>query len=180
MKEVYRDIKGYEGIYQVSNLGCVIKINIGKRRESYKMSLVDNGQGYLVVGLRRDKIKKMHRVSRLVSLEFVKNPFNKKEVNHIDEVKTNNVSTNLEWVTRKENQNHGTRNNRCSLKQGKKVYQLKDGVLIKEWQSQGEAKRCGYSQGLISNCCNGKRKSHKGYQWSFKRPIIRKIDGGEV
>jgi hypothetical protein len=100
--EQWKDVKGYEGIYQVSNEGRVKSIGYSKERILKPINL----NGYLIVNLYKDKINKQYYIHRLVCLNFLDNPENKKEVNHINGLKTNNRLENLEWVTPKENTIH--------------------------------------------------------------------------
>lgn len=101
MIELWKDIEGYEGLYQVSNLGRVKSLKKGKILKQH-----DNGKGYMQVGLWKNNKGKCYYVHRLVSEAFVDNPENKPQINHKDKNKTNNCVYNLEWVTCKENQHH--------------------------------------------------------------------------
>lgn len=110
--EVWKDIKGYEGYYQVSNLGRVKSVNrrvvnhkSGSTRftEGIILSPCDNGNGYLVVSLRKDGKRKNAYMHRIVAEAFVENRENKPNINHKDYNTKNNVATNLEWCTQKEN-----------------------------------------------------------------------------
>ena len=105
LKEVWKDIEGYEDRYQVSNLGRMKRVITGRILKSGK-----NRGGYLYVNLCKNGKYKTHKIHRQVAQAFIPNPENKPEINHIDEDKSNNVISNLEWSTRKENVNHGTRN----------------------------------------------------------------------
>lgn len=123
MEEEWRDIKGYEGYYQVSNLGrirsldrIILKINgHTERRKGQLMSQVYDKDGYLTVGLRKDRRKITYGVHRLVANAFIQNPYNLPEVNHKDENKENNNIDNLEWCTTKYNINYGTAIDRRTL-----------------------------------------------------------------
>ena len=179
MKEIWRDIKGYEGLYQVSNLGRVKRIqsfdSIGRKKKGQDMSN-HKCHGYLRVWLSKDNNRKSYSIHRLVAEAFISNPENKPEVNHIDGNKENNCVENLEWCTRSENIKHGY--SKGLLKQtsrrrndyrSKKVVQKSNGIIIHEYPSAMEAQRqTGYSQGTISNCCRGNQKIAYGYEWSYK------------
>lgn len=98
-KEIWKDIKGYEGLYQVSNYGR-IKSFI---KDEKILSFCDNGNGYLYITLRKNGIRKNYYIHRLVATYFLENPFNKNVVNHKDFNIKNNNADNLEWVTQYEN-----------------------------------------------------------------------------
>ena len=169
MKEQWKDIKDLEGLYQVSNWGNVMSLNYNGTGKPRLMKTVKNKYGYLVVKLFKDRKPKMFRVNRLVAETFIPNPDNLPQVNHIDENKENNRVDNLEWCTPKENSNHGTRNERRVKTQSKPVLQLTlTGDLIKEWSSVAECGRNGFNHGNVCQCCNGKRKTHKGFRFMYK------------
>lgn len=169
MEEVWKDIEGYEGLYQVSNLGNVKSLNYqGVSREKILKPFI-NSDGYKRVMLYKNKTIKRLSVHRLVAQAFIENPNNYSCVNHKDENNQNNVVSNLEWCTYKYNNNFGTRNARIVKALSKQVYQYsKDGELIAVWESTNEAGRNGYNQGSVVSCCNGKLKTHKGYIWSYE------------
>lgn len=132
IEECWKDIKGYEGLYQISNLGRVKVLGrwYSVRQKSYWiekkqiMSPWSNGFGYLVVALRKNKQRKNHYVHRLVAEHFLSNPLNKKQVNHLDYNKCNNDVRNLEWVTPKENTEYSRPNfskqHTCKTKTGER------------------------------------------------------------
>ena len=170
--EIWCPIKGYEGLYEVSDKGRVRSIKFGKERI---LKPGRNNKGYLLVGLRKNGEKKTYKVHRLVAKTFTPNPDNLPEVNHKDENKENNSVHNLEWCDRKYNCNYGTRNERVSDKMtngklSKLVLQYSlDWKFIKEWQSLHDVERnLGYSSGNISGCCTGRRKSAYNFIWKFK------------
>ena len=176
MKEVFREIAGYEGLYEVSNLGNVRRVAGKGCKEIRVLKLVKQSNGYLYVNLYKEGNRKMHRVHRLVAQAFLPNPNNLPEVNHIDEDKTNNKvcsgMVNLEWCDRKYNNNYGTGHQRSVETQSKKPIQLTlDYVLVKEWESVMECGRNGFCISCISECCNNKYCSqgnvYKGYRWMF-------------
>jgi len=112
MEEIWKDIKGYEGLYEVSNLGRVKRLKCLRNNRYNKPSWYtkpkimkpwDNGNGYQVVTLRKDKKRQNYYLHRLVAENFISNTGGKMQVNHIDYNKSNNRVNNLEWVTIKEN-----------------------------------------------------------------------------
>lgn len=164
-KEIWKDIEGYEGLYQVSNLGRV-KSNLRKGKILKSNSTYD---GYYNVTLSKNGKLKTYRIHRLVCIAFLDNPLNKSEVNHIDGNKKNNNIENLEWCTRSENAEHA---HKTGLNTGKKVsiYQFdKFGHLVKTWKSQTDAsKSLKIPQSLISSCCKLERKHAGGFTWRKK------------
>jgi hypothetical protein len=132
MEEIWRDIEGYEGLYEVSNLGrvrslgCIIKLrhNCTMMREG-KVLKLDNRNGYLYAGLSKKGVLKGVGVHRLVAKAFIPNPNNLPQVNHIDANRANNHINNLEWVTCSDNHKHafklGNRNSKGSKNAGSKL-----------------------------------------------------------
>ena len=171
--EIWRDIEGFEGLYQVSNLGRTKRLYKNDKEKILKPFF--NRYGYLYINLYKEGKRETCRVHRLVAKAFIPNPENKPEVNHKDEDKTNNKVENLEWMTRRENNNYGTRNERSRKSQtnDKKRSQPIYGINIKtnekiEFSSTREAQRNGFSSGSIVHCLKGRRKTHKGYKWYYK------------
>ena len=164
--EVWKDILGYEGLYQVSDKGRVKSIGYGKERI---LKPANNGRGYLLVGLCKNNEKKHFLVHRIVAQAFIPNPNNLPEVNHRDENKENNRVENLEFCDRKYNCNYGTTKQRMIKKLSKTVLQYsKDGKFIREWKSTKDIERnLGYSHSFISACCRGKYKSGYEYIWKY-------------
>ena len=171
-EEIWCPIKGYEGIYEVSDQGRVKSIGYGKERT---LKPGRNTQGYLQVKLCKNGEKKMYLVHRLVVQTFIPNPDNLPQVNHKDENKENNSVQNLEWCDRKYNVNYGTRIKKISEKMtngklSKPVLQFtKDGVFVREWKSTHDVERnLGYFHNNISYCCTGRYKSAYGFIWKYK------------
>ena len=176
----------YEGLYKVSNLGKILSLNYKNTGKPGLMNPGTNTSGYLQVGLSKNGKTNLCLVHRLVAEAFLENPDNLPEVNHKDEDKTNNFvflnedgtvnkeKSNLEWKNHRDNCNHGTRNERMAKtktngKLSKRVLQLSlTGDLIREWESTQECGRNGFIQGNVVDCCNGKRKTHKGFRFMYK------------
>ena len=185
MNEVWKDIEGYEGRYQVSNLGNVKSLNYGGH--GYAKNLVPkcNNSGRLWVELFADGKKKCALIHRLVGVAFIPNPNNYPQINHIDENPKNNQANNLEWCTGDYNiAYYLERHPICSKKRkpirsrstgkykrrlGLKIHQMDiNGNLIKEWpNSRAIATETGMSDWSISECCRGKRKTAYGYIWRY-------------
>lgn len=111
--EIWKDIKGFEGLYQVSSLGRIKKMpktTITKKGEKttkeYIMKLETGKNGYIMTGIRKDNRRHHLYVARIVAENFIDNPECKREVNHINGDKSDNSVSNLEWVTKRENMDH--------------------------------------------------------------------------
>lgn len=182
MEEIWRDIKGYEGLYQVSNLGNVRSLRYRNTYEVRELFLKPHGRGYLQVELHKNGDRKMFTVHRLVAMAFVDGYEENKVVNHIDENKQNNVSTNLEWVTASQNVLHSISHRRVvgpikrpnypkfhARADKQPVVQMSlDGELINHWESTIKVKeKLGYSDWNIKQCCRGKRHTAYGYRWQY-------------
>lgn len=174
MKELWKDIEGYEGIYQVSNLGRVKGI---KRYDSIGHLISDrvlkarvNNRGYLLVDLYKNGIRHTKLIHRLVAQTYIPNPENKPRVNHIDEVTTSNQVSNLEWTTPIENINHGTRNKRASKSRSKPIIAID--IATGEYNEYGSGKECaiklGLHQGTVNHILKGRRKQTCGYTFKYK------------
>lgn len=160
IEEVWKDIVGYEGLYQVSNLGNV------KNKKGKKIKPRKNKNGYYQVCLSKNNKNKNHYIHKLVALSFITNDKKMQCVNHKNENKLDNNVNNLEWCTYSYNNNYGKMKNLCS----KKVLQYdKNGMFIKEWNSMHEIERkLKIFHGSISNCCKNKLKTAGGYVWKYK------------
>lgn len=160
---VWRKIPNYENLYEVNEFGNI--------RNKYKKILSPHfdKDGYLRIDLYKNKVRKKFGIHQLVALSFIDGYFEGAVVNHIDEDKANNHFSNLEWVTVKENTNHGTSIKRRAISQGKKVRQYDlEGNLVAEYFSTGEAQRkTGVDHSFISMAANGKVKTAKNFRWSY-------------
>lgn len=164
--EVWKDIKGYEGLYQASSLGR-IKSKVQTKERILRGSV--NNSGYRMVILCKNGIHKHALVHRLVADSFVPNPNGLPEVNHKDEFKLNNVASNLEWCDKKYNLNYGTYQLRKGASNGVCVNQYStDGELIAKYKSIKEAAETnGFKSSPIQNCCCGRYKTSYGYIWRY-------------
>lgn len=189
MTEVWKDIEGWEGKYQISNLGRVKSLHYRKSNKEMIMTPQKKPSGYLFIGFRKSGTKKKYQyhVHRLVAAAFIDNPNNYPQVNHKDEDKSNNSvwvnedgsidfeKSNLEWCSHQYNLNYGERHNKEIKTQQQthpsnkpvEMYST-DGVFIKSFISQRAAEReTGIFSASISSCCIGKLKTAGGYVWKY-------------
>ena len=171
-KEIWKDIKGYEGLYQVSNLGNVRSHHSGEWR---LLTNVINSSGYKQYLLYKDGKRKNMRGNRLVAEAFITNPDNLPFVNHKDENPSNDCVENLEWCTCEYNSNYGTARERMSLNNGKNrpvcMFNV-NGDFIREFYNINDAAK--FINGVhtcILRCCNGSVFCYKGYIWRYKEDI---------
>lgn len=190
--EIWKDIPGYEGIYQISSQGRVKslpRLVKGKNhrcpqgyqctRKERVLSPAICGTGYWKVGLYKNGVMKNHNVHRMMAVAFIPNPNGYTQVNHKDGNKMNCKLSNLEWCTPSQNGKHayavigivphqknryGEENN-----SSKAVLQKTgDGVVVQRWGSAMDAVRAGFDSSCISRCCNGESGRHRGYVWEFE------------
>ena len=192
--QIWKDIEGYKGHYQISNYGNVRSLKqeeAGKEKRQQSPKLMPLGVsssqkdaflmkgGYLkgckIISLWKNGTGKMFRVHRLVAAAFIPNPDNKPCIDHIDGDRANNHADNLRWVTVKENQNNPITKSEWIGKKAKPhhekaVEQIKNGIVVNVFVSIQEAARKGnFSATAICKVCKGKGNLHKGYKWRYKK-----------
>lgn len=178
--EVWKDIQGFEGRYQVSSLGNVKSLNFNN---TGKVKLLNNEnlvKGYPFVTLSKNGKYKNYTIHRLVALAFIQNPSNKPAVNHINGIKTDNRAVNLEWVTQSENMQHALKTGlwEPDITKAKKVSQRNQSISVNQIDSHGKV--IGSFESIasaqretgirhISCVLLGKRKTAGGYFWERKK-----------
>ena len=179
--EIWKDVVGYEGLYQVSTLGRVkglrrlisCKNGMTLPQKERFMTPCLGKKGYLSVMLANHGKNKFCKIHRLVLTAFVENPSNKPHINHIDNNKLNNRLDNLEWCTPKENEDHKRKCGRVpvlsSHHKAIKVDQYTtDDVFVKTWNSIKEASDYYHiGKSNIGQCCLGLSKTSTGYKWEY-------------
>lgn len=183
--EHWKAIPGYEGYYEVSDLGRVKSIDrIIPNPKNGKMNFLVKGKirklqkahdGYLRVTLNKNGNAKKYFVHRLVMYAFCPNPDPDKytQINHKNEITNDNRPENLEWCTQTYNNNYGGRiakqaNALVNGKRAKAVGQYTlNGKLVKIWPSTRECGRHGFKHSGVGACCLGKWTSYKGYKWKY-------------
>ena len=175
--EIWKPIEGFEGYYQISNMGRVKSLERTVRNSRGCRTVAErilnpqsNSKGYLYVNLYKDGKMKRCRVNRLVAQAFLPNPDNLPCINHKDENKQNNCMDNLEWCSRSYNLTYNDRAKKVSEKNKKPIYSInKVSGLIMYWNSAKEASRVlGIAPQSISNCLKGRHKSIKGYTFFYE------------
>ena len=187
MEEIWKDVVGYEGLYEVSNFGNVR--SLFRYKKKLKWNICNNR--YATVQLFKNKVGKRLLVHRLVAEAFLANPEKLPIVNHKDENKLNNYVNNLEWCTQgynlSYNQGHKKRAERkrwfydelsIKFKENNPAIKIPiiqmnlDGEIIREWESIKEAiETLGYKSNHICECCKNKRKTSNGFRWKYKEEI---------
>ena len=176
----WREIKGYEGYYEVSDTGLVRSLDriVPDEKSGYKtlkgnlMKLSETrnnkraGRGYYVVNLRKEHTSKVTPVHRLVAEAFLPNENNLPTVNHKDGNKHNNTVENLEWASYSANNIHALRNN-LRRPRGNIILKVsRSGKVLDSFNSTCEASRVtGISRSMISHCLNNRSKYAGGYRW---------------
>jgi hypothetical protein len=174
--EQWKEIKGYEGWYEISSFGVIRSVDRkvdfeDGRYANYKGKLIKkvvNSNGYYVSTLWKNSKSKTVYIHRLVAEYFILNPDNKKFINHIDGNKLNNTIENLEWVTQLENSKHAqqtglTPKTHCA--KPVKQYDLQNNLIATFGSYYEAAKTTGFTSSKIGLVVSGKRKTHKGFIW---------------
>ena len=163
MQEIWKDIEGFNGKYQISNMGNLRSFSSVKKGELIKPAT--DKRGYRIVVLSRGKGDKTYatRIHRLVAKYFIPNPLNLPQVNHKNEIKDDNRVENLEWCNAKYNNNYGTHGQRATEHKCKRIYCVE---LDKYFNSASEAQKIlGVSAKTIRRICRGETKNTRGYHW---------------
>ena len=181
MKEVWKDVVGWEGIYQVSNMGRVKSLPRVFMKKDGKLQpvkgtilkQVKNKKGYLHVCLSVEGFCVHRSVHQLVAMAFVDNKNNYTQINHRDENPANNRFDNLEWCSSKYNLNYGCRNKKASISRSTPVNQYSlDGKYIRTFYGTREAGRQigrgATASANIAACCRGERNNAYGYLWKYQ------------
>lgn len=180
--EIWKDVPGYSGLYQVSNLGRVVSLKYGR----HILKSCNDSYGYPIVVLCNGTKKKTKTVHRLVAMAFVPNPENKPEIDHINTIRDDNRPDNLRWVTRKENANNPLSIAKYKRmehiytalsKRRKPILQYLDGNVIARYDSIRDAERqTGISHQNISSVLRGRCIFAGGYHWEYEeRPKTTRI-----
>ena len=173
MKEIWKPVRNYEGLYEVSNMGRVKSLNYRKTGKERILKVGYDECGYPLVALCKEGKMKTHRVHRLVGQAFCENLMGYTELNHIDEDKQNNRADNLEWCSRQYNVTYNGRAKKAGKKTAEKlskpVYSInKESGLITYWESAKVASRqTGIASSNICACLKGRQKSCGNHIWFY-------------
>ena len=175
MEIIWKDIVGYEGLYQVSNMGNIRSLNYNHTKNIKELKIGISTAGYGHVSLFKDGKKYTEPVAKCVWIAF-NGPIPKgMQINHINEDKTDNRLVNLNLMTPKDNINWGTHNLRMSKTKtngsnSKAIIQKNlEGQFLKRWPSLNEIGRAGYNMGNVWLCCHGKRNIVSDCKWEYEK-----------
>lgn len=177
--EIWKDIKGYEGLYQISNLGNVRSLDryetngrttILYKGKIFSKAISHSNKGYYIVSLSKKGKTTKKYIHRLIAEAFIPNPNNYPCINHKNENKLDNRIANLEWCTDSYNINYGTRNTKARISKSRPILQYDlQGNFIKEWFGiKNASENLNIDKSNIGECCRNKRKTAGGYIWRFK------------
>ena len=183
MKEIWRDIINYEGLYQVSNLGRIKSLaktiyrynGFGYYNQHYPEKILTvfyDRRGYPMTFLYKNGKRKTRRIHRLVAEAFIPNPEDKTQVNHINGCKTDNRVCNLEWATNDENMEHAVSNGLhknpfvSNNPRSKEVICIETGEVFNTITEA--TKKYKVHNANVSACCRGKKQTAGGYHWKYK------------
>lgn len=172
MEEIWKDIEGYEGLYQVSNLGRVKSLNYHRTRKEQLLKPTKSNRGYFKVYLNKNGKMKTFNVHRLVAQAFIENPNNYPCVNHKDENKINNIVDNLEYCTVAYNNVYGTRVDRVNESRSKPIYCLETDKIYKSIKECAKELNLHYS--AIIYVLKGKYKHTGGYTFRYAKDVLYK------
>lgn len=182
--EIWKDIKEFEGLYQVSNMGHVRSLDRTDKKGQFRFGRVladkHNNRGYHTIALSRDGTTKYRLIHRLVAMAFLDNPNKLPEVNHIDEDKANNAASNLEWCTSEYNLNYGTRKARIAESAGYKhktnyynkpkpivATNVATGFSVRLPNLHAAGERLGIDFRQVSAVIRGKQRTAHGYRFEL-------------
>lgn len=179
--EIWKPVVGYEGKYEVSNMGRIKSLSYLRTGEVKLLTIIPTKGGYLFTSLTKNNVTRHHLIHRVVYEafcgripKFIASTKGDKrmEINHINEIKSDNRLQNLELITCTQNNNHGTHKQRIAKSNSKKVYQYTiDGKFVKEWANTKSCSIDGFRQSNVSACCRncyGKNGNiYKTFLWSY-------------
>ena len=168
--EIWKPVVGFEGRYEVSNLGNIRSLNYHRKKGLTKiLSQFPDKGGYMRVRFCEHGRMFTAKVHRVVAESFLPNPEGKREVNHIDGNTKNNALSNLEWVTPSENMRHAYQRGAVKLPRVFPVEQIDlAGNVVREWSSARQAGlELGFDPSVITKCCKGKLNKTHGFMWRY-------------
>lgn len=193
--EIYKSVYGFEGLYEVSNLGNVKSLKrIDMRGRTINERILkpyrDGNQGYKAVSLLKNGVSRRVKLHRLVAIAFLDNPNNLPQVNHINGVKDDNRLENLEWSSVSDNVKHafdvlkrkssgghyGKTGSKHHCSKAVLAEHLESGKKLIFGSSAEAARALGIPSGSIPRCCNGKYKSSHGYKFSYIKTMQALIE----